>query len=382
MNKKIIAIFLSTLSINSFSYELTDLKEISSGKYKTFFTLNNGYLYTTNNEKNNSDINNNLELISSNVFSASIGNQHALKIDNDNKLYVVGNNNHGQLGLKYEKKISRWVQHPQIKNAKKILAKNGISFVIDDNNTLYSTGWNYHNLINKTDEKNIFEFTKIADNVKDVTGSTLFISYLDLDNNLYAKGISLFGFLNNDEFYKVDNNVESLSGGEYHLIYNKGSKLFGLGSNFQGQLGINTISKNAKTFLDNKISKPILLADNVIKFSTGDYHSCYIDSQNNLFVTGNNGNGQLGLGNEILVNKWTKVLDDVKNIYSGSYQNLAIKNDNTLWISGNNANGQLTFKSDKENTYFYGKEMKTNINTWSWKPIVFETFEESYNEHK
>lgn len=376
--KKIIPTFiLSMIFSSSFAYEVEDIKTIESGKYKTFFVLNNKYLYTTTNS--NHDKKNNIELISSNVIQSSVGNQHALKIDNENNFFVVGENDFGQLGLKFDKEILNWTRHTKILKAKSVLAKNKVSFVINDKNELYASGLNHHSLISESG-KIVNDFVKIADNVSQVTGSAMYISYLDIDGNLFSKGIDIFGFKNDKKFVQIDKNVTKISGGDYHVLYLKGEKLFGFGSNIQGQLGnIPLKNTNSNTFLDYKSYEPIFISDNVRDISTGDYHSSYLDNNGNLYVSGNNGNGQLGLGHEKAIYNFTLSLTDVKKIYSGSFQNFAIKKDNTLWITGNNSSGQLTFISDYKNSYFYGDEMRTNINKWTWKPIYFKTFEESYD---
>lgn len=375
--KKTIIILSGILSFSSFAYDTKNIKDINSGTYKTFFVLENGYLYTTTNKNN--DENNNIELISSDVKSTSVGNQHALKIDNNNNFFVVGDNDFGQLGLKYDKEITNWTSHTKIKKALKVLAKNKISFIINEKNELYASGINVHSLISNSTDQFINEFVKIADNVSDVAGSSMYITYLNNNGELFAKGIDIFGFKNDRNFVKIDDNVSKIEGGEYHVLYLKNNQLFGFGSNIQGQLG-NIDFKNLKNFLDYKTYKPILISDDVVNFSVGDYHSSYLNSKNELYVSGNNGNGQLGLGHEKAVYEFTLSLSDVKKVYSGPFQIFAIKNDDTLWITGNNSVGQLTFISDLKNSYFYGDEMRTNINKWTWKPIYFKTFDESYED--
>lgn len=381
MKKSLLAISISILSIGAQSYEVSDIKEISAGKYKTFFTLENGYLYTTNNSKKDATNLSNLELISSDVLSTSVGNNHAFKITNDKKLFSVGKNEFGELGLNNFDDFENWQEITDFKSVNKVVSENGVSFVIDSNNTLFAAGWNPHKLIDDESEK-VNSFQKIAENVSDVDGSLMYISYIDKDKNLFIKGHPNFGFKSFKEFTKIAENVDAFSGGQYHLLYLSGDELFGIGANHQGQLGKKVATFAPEKFLSNFSEIPVSLATGVKKISTGTYHSMYIDNEDNLFVAGNNGNGQLGIGSQELSNMWTKTLSNVKTISSGAFHSFAIKNDNTLWIAGNNAQGQLTFKSDKENTYFYGDEMRTNIETWSWRPIYFKSFDESYGDEK
>lgn len=377
MKKSILAISISLLSLSSNAYEVSDIKEISAGKYKTFFTLENGYLYTTNNNKKDATNLSNLELISSDVLSTSVGTTHAFKITNDYKLYSVGSNDFGELGLNNFENTESWKLVSEFDKVKKSVSDNGISFIIDSEDDLFSAGWNYHKIINEENEK-INSFTKVASNVKDVDGSLMYIAYLDKNKNLFIKGHPQYGFSSFKEFTKIAENVDSISGGHYHLMFLSNGDLMGIGANHQGQLGKKVAEYSPENFLANFSEQPVVLAKNVKSMTAGAYHSMYIDNENNLFVAGNNGNGQLGLGSQDLSKEWIKTLSDVKSISAGAYHSFVVKNDNTLWVAGNNAQGQLTFKSEKENSYFYGDEMRTNIETWSWRPIYFKTFGESY----
>jgi alpha-tubulin suppressor-like RCC1 family protein len=381
MKKTLLAISIGILSINAHSYEVSDIKDISAGKYKTFFTLENGYLYTTNNLKKDANNLSNLELISSDVLTSSVGTNHAFKITNENKLYSVGSNEFGALGLNNFKDSESWKLIDDIKKATKAISDNGVSFIIDSEKVLYAAGYNFHKLINDVDEK-INSFTKIATDVIDADGSLMYIAYLDSKKDLYIKGHPQYGFQSFKTFTKIASNVDSISGGHYHLLFISKGELMGIGANHQGQLGEKIKQTKGDNFLSNFTDKPIKLASNVVSASAGNYHSMYVNVEKKLFVAGNNGNGQLGIGTQDLSNEWKQTLDNVKSIFSGSYNSFVIKGDDTLWIAGNNSEGQLTFKSDKENTYFYGKEMRTNVETWSWRPIYFKTFEESYNGNK
>lgn len=379
MKKTLLSVALTLSCASLQAYEISDVKEISSGKYKTFFTLDNGYLYTTNNAKKDSTTLSNLELISANVITSAVGTQHALKVSSEQELFVVGKNDFGQLGIPDTEAVSEWTAIQGLGKVVKVIAGNGVSYVINDNGDLFAAGWNYHGVIDSKKE-NITTFTKIAENIKDVAGSVMFISYLDKENNLHVKGHPQYGFQKFNEFTQIAENVSSIAGGHYHLMYVIDKELFGLGANHQGQLGKVVAKYNKDNWLANYTDQPTSLAKNIKDVFAGEYHSMYLTEDNKLFVTGNNGNGQLGLGNQTMTNNWTQVLENVEYVSAGSYHSVVIKNDKTLWISGNNAQGQLTFKSDKENTYFYGEEMKTNIESWSWRPIYFKNLTESFGD--
>ncbi|MGX4236244.1 hypothetical protein ACWJV2_19540, partial [Clostridioides difficile] len=55
-----------------------------------------------------------------------------------------------------------------------------------------------------------------------------------------------------------------------------------------------------------------------------------------------NSSGQLGLGDTVNRNVFTKVdIDNVKDVICGGNQTFVIKNDGGIWSCGSNSSGQL-----------------------------------------
>jgi len=75
---------------------------------------------------------------------------------------------------------------------------------------------------------------------------------------------------------------------------------------------------------------------------TGPQHCIALTSMGNVYAWGNNGVGQLGIGNKDNKSTAVKVnLSDVKYVNAGFYQSYAIKSDGTVWGWGSGANHQL-----------------------------------------
>ncbi|MEM4261095.1 MAG: hypothetical protein QXG00_07675, partial [Candidatus Woesearchaeota archaeon] len=77
---------------------------------------------------------------------------------------------------------------------------------------------------------------------------------------------------------------------------------------------------------------------NITSFSAGRwYNSAALDVFGNLWVTGRNIDGELGLGHFEDVNTWTKVnFSDIKKFYLICSNLVILKNDGTLWATGDN----------------------------------------------
>ena len=77
--------------------------------------------------------------------------------------------------------------------------------------------------------------------------------------------------------------------------------------------------------------------------SAGKHHSLFLCSDATVKVSGNNEQGQLGLGNKTNKTLPEKIpsLNGITAILSGGYHSLFLKNDGTVWATGYNYEGQL-----------------------------------------
>lgn len=84
-------------------------------------------------------------------------------------------------------------------------------------------------------------------------------------------------------------------------------------------------------------------------------HSCVIDSQNYLHVTGLNNYGQLGINNATSIKAFQKEGSRWKEVSAGPDHSVGIKEDGSLWATGSNQYGQL---GDGTSTIYYTKAYK------------------------
>jgi alpha-tubulin suppressor-like RCC1 family protein len=114
---------------------------------------------------------------------------------------------------------------------------------------------------------------------------------------------------------------------------------FSMGDNTWGQLGLNDIIPRS--------SPAQILGSNWSHIHTGSNHSIGDTVEGQLWTWGNNANGQLGLNSVVPRSSPVQVPGDEWNMTGVSFTNLTgnwslfKKSDNTIWGSGNNGNGQL-----------------------------------------
>ncbi|MCE9643717.1 hypothetical protein K8Q93_00495 [Candidatus Parcubacteria bacterium] len=113
-----------------------------------------------------------------------------------------------------------------------------------------------------------------------------------------------------------------------------GSQLFSWGSHG----GVGAVGQGLTTV---NASSPVQLAGTWVRATGGRYDALALRTDGSLFAWGDNGNGQLGLGDIASRSSPTQVAGTWVAVSAGQYHTLGIKADGTLWGWGYNASGAL-----------------------------------------
>ncbi|XP_078088699.1 X-linked retinitis pigmentosa GTPase regulator-like isoform X2 [Mustelus asterias] len=117
-------------------------------------------------------------------------------------------------------------------------------------------------------------------------------------------------------------------------------------------------------FSDNVPSKFWLKNDKAISISCGDEHTAFITENGKLYIFGSNNWGQLGLGTKNTINKPTCVKalksEKVKLAACGRNHTLVCTEQGNLYASGDNSEGQLGLGDTEEKTTFQRVEFFTH----------------------
>jgi alpha-tubulin suppressor-like RCC1 family protein len=127
------------------------------------------------------------------------------------------------------------------------------------------------------------------------------------------------------------------SEGEYDIRY-----MWGVGENGNGQLGVGDTTDR---------SNPVPISPDVSNWSlveAGEWHTIATQASGTLWAWGENGQGQLGLGNttdrsspvQVGSDTWIDISASNGYYYAGQHS-AGVKSDGTLWVWGNNDSGQL-----------------------------------------
>jgi alpha-tubulin suppressor-like RCC1 family protein len=258
------------------------------------------------------------------------GNHYSIILNEKNKLFVCGDNKFGQLGLGDEKERHLYIElkhnFGKIKNIYNGLEHN---IILNETNEIFVCGYNFHGQLGlgikfPVSKESLKKYDLGDDNFKNI--------YLKLSHN--------FG------------NIKKIICGDYHnIILNDNNELFMCGYNRLGQFGLGddepryTYVKNNNTF------------GNIKNIFGGSHHSIILNEKNEIYVSGWNNYGQLGLGHNNNEYSFIKLRDNfgkIKDIFCGKNHNIILNEKNELYVCGYNFYGQLGL-GDNNNRNKYEK---------------------------
>ena len=233
------------------------------------------------------------------VVSVSCGATHTLIITNDDNLWSWGNN-YGQL-CHGDKEHRSKPQQTSFSNISKISAGSHHSIFQNNNGEIFACGFNQYG------ECGLGHF-----NHPQITPSLI----LNAPSNI----------------------IHFVCGGKHCLFLDSEGNVFSVGKNAYGQLGL---GHNTNQNELNKI--PNIPPIKIISCTNGS--SYLIDFEGNLWSFGYNRYGQLGHGDTQSINA-PKIVNTLKDIQQISYgcngnQFLAKNSQNQIFVTGNNDRGQL-----------------------------------------
>ena len=298
-----------------------DVKQIACGQYHTLLLKNDGSLWACGSNTNgqlglgsttNYKIFNKVTTnINSDVKEMACGDYHTFILKNDGSLWSCGNNKYGQLGLGTNDSDihSTFTQvTTNINNdVKQIACGDSYTFILKNDGSLWSCGYNQYSRLGLGDTDDRTTFTQVTTNinndVKQVACGKDFTLILKTNGSLWSCGrndkgqLGLGDTTNRNTFTQVttniNNDVKQIACGNNHtvILKNDGS-LWGCGSYFHGQLGIDAYNTtNGKRTLVEIINKDIA----ILSVNCGGNVTFITLNNGYVLSCGSNGNGQLGI---------------------------------------------------------------------------------------
>ena len=255
-------------------------------------------------------------LVNNKIKSISCGDYHSCAITEDGVLYSWGGGgesyNKGQCGhgttkdIQKPKKVEYFIKHNL--KVKKVSCGGYHTIVILDSDELFSFGKGIYGQCGYGQQENISIPKKV---------------YFNENQNLK---------------YEKDKNIKITDikcGGEHSLFLSSNNNLYVCGHGYLGQLGLGN-NKN--------ISTPIIVKSltnkKIIEIAAGWSHSLVLTSEKNIYSTGCNKYGELGIGtnNSKYNYTWVKSLSklNIKHISAGGHHSWCLLDTNEPLRNNNN----------------------------------------------
>ncbi|XP_040855905.1 X-linked retinitis pigmentosa GTPase regulator isoform X1 [Ochotona curzoniae] len=256
----------------------------------------------------------------------SCGDEHTAIVTGNNKLYMFGSNNWGQLGLGSKTTVNKptCVKALKPEKVKYVACGRNHTLVSTEEGNVYAAGGNNDGQLGlgDTEERNIFHL----------------ISY-----------------------FTSQHKIKQLSAGSNtSAALTENGELYMWGDNSEGQIGLKNIT-NVCVPHQVTIGKPISW------ISCGYYHSAFVTMDGELYTFGECENGKLGLPEELLINHKTPQLvagipEKVLQVACGGGHTVVLT-ETTVYTFGQGQFGQLglgtfTFETSKPKAIEYVKDHK------------------------
>ncbi|MDR3345619.1 MAG: hypothetical protein LBS73_00435 [Campylobacteraceae bacterium] len=317
------------------------------------------------------------------IIFISANHVHSLALDSEGRVWATGWNHSGQLGLgnNTDQDLFQPVIIKGLTSGAKIVSISAgweHSLALDSEGKLWATGFNDNGQLGLGDntDKNLFQsvtFAGLNPNAKIVSISAggRHSLALDSEGKLWAAGAndrSQLGLGDRDgqtsfqsvTFHELNSSTKIISiatGGYHSLALDNEGNLWATGDNYYGQLGLG--DNTDKNLFQSVTFAGLSPNAKIVSISAGEYHSLALDSEGKLWASGANEHGQTGLGKEIAQNSFQSVTfhnltsgAKITSLSAGQHHSIALDSEGGVWATGWNVDGELGLGNLNEQTSF------------------------------
>jgi alpha-tubulin suppressor-like RCC1 family protein len=307
------------------------------------------------------------------------GRYYSIILNENNELYVCGSNRYGQLGLgDFQDRYIYTKSYHNLGQIKNIYCGGFHNIILNENNEIFVIGNNSYGQLGLGDYDNREVHTKLEHNlgkIKNIYCGGYHNIILNDNNEVFVCGGNSVGQLglgdyNKRNIYtKLEHNFGKIKniycGSHNNIILNENNELYVCGYNCYGQLGLGDFQdRYIYTKLEHNLGK-------IKNICCGDFHNIILNENDEVYVCGHNEFGQLGLGDNYNRNTYTKLehnIGKIKNIYCGDNHNIILNDNNEIYVCGDNTFGQLGL-GDNYNIINIFTMLDLNFDIFNKKPI-------------
>ena len=277
----------------------------------------------------------------------ALGGNHTVIVSSDGEAFGFGQNDRGQLGLEGGK-ISVPRRITNLSKIKQVSCGQYFTVCVDEIGDMWSFGFNVCGQLGTGNTQTQTSPQKIEEipPVHAVSCGGAHTLILTMDENLWSCGYNEHGQLclgTREAQLKprqtAYSHISVICAGRYHSLFrdNKG-KIYACGHNSFGELGL-----GHKFHPQIQVCAIPIQFENVIQFCCGFHHTLFLNEDGKVFSVGNNSNGSLGLGHKYNEHTWQQIVNipPVRTISCVDNSSYLIDFDGNVWSFGANSQGQL-----------------------------------------
>ena len=232
------------------------------------------------------------------ISSISCGYAHTMLLDTSGKVWTCGKNLHNQLGHKSRKSLHKMRVVEQLPEIKKVCAGFNHSIVIDNQDNVWVFGFNGSGRIGASSKISHCPIKlEGLPPIKAVATGWVHSLFLDFEGKVWGCGSNSVGQLLNKPKVtynpeKLDNLpiVQEVYAGFYASMFiDIDERVYVCGNNHRGMLGIGDFSTAGVNSL-YEVQRP-----EIVHHAFSDSHSIFVDKSGCTWAVGSNEQGQLGL---------------------------------------------------------------------------------------
>jgi alpha-tubulin suppressor-like RCC1 family protein len=302
------------------------------------------------------------------VVTVVAGDYHSMFVTSDGKLWAMGYNSYGQLGVSgsSDHSLPAQVVGHGTSSVTAVAAGAYHTLYITDDGNLWAMGKNDYGQLGDSTATTRRNPIHVASGVKAIAAGGDHSLYITNDKKLWGMGRNGMGSLGDgttiNRFAPVHiaNDVVAISAGgdgigrDFSLYISSDGNLWGMGTNY-GNLGDGTYVNRINPVQAQGATGVIALAA-----STGYLHSLYVTGDGECWGMGDNRWGQIGVGTDVdtyYSPVMVALLKNVVSIAAGTGFSLFATNDGKLYATGGNSYGQL---GDGTNDFHFSPVLVAN----------------------
>ena len=286
-------------------------------------------------------------------FPFATGIKHSIFIDSAGDVYTCGSNASGELGLGDTRRRTTPVKINTLPPIKAVSAGNNFSLFLDFEGNVWGAGKSDFGQLGRILQSDGIistpEKLALPIAIQVVAASHNYFSmFLDINGNVWACGYAGYGQLGLKD-YEADKSkqlptlipclpaITDVSAGYYHTLFlDTEMNVWATGYNAYGQLGLEKADKHI--YSPEKLNLSVAIK----QAAAGSYHSLFLDTNGQVWACGHNTYGQLAVKHLSHVNKpeLCQGLPPIQSICGGYNFSTFVDVDGRVWKCGAKINSR------------------------------------------